>query len=505
MKSPSPSAGRDDPQQTLQLALQFHRQGRLDEAERHYVAILAKRPSDVEANHLLGALKLQQGRNADAIRLMSAALKVNRRLPLTLTNLGLALERTGRLKEALAAYDEAIAVKPDHAPALNNRGLALLAAGRVGEALTSFDRALAIDPNYVDALSNRGLVLLELGRREAALASLERAVTINPNHVDALANRGRALIELGRPETALASLDRALAIYPAHVIALNHRGGALTELGRDDEALASFERALAVRPDYSEAYENKASALAQRGRMAEAASTIAKAIEVAPKRARAYFLSTTYTKVTPGDPRLPAMETLANEQAALPIAEQIDLNFALAKAYRDLGDPARSFPRIAAGAALRRGTIAYDEARALKGFERAAKTFTRELMAHDADRADPRRAPEGFRRRRNRRLRQGGRGAAGEGEDRDAISRVCGRVVARTSACARGRLCTAHPRARACGGARHQQNAGEFHLSRAYSPGAAERAGHPCAARPARHLLFRLLAEFRARRRALCL
>ncbi len=389
MTPPSPFANPgDDPRQTLQLAVQLHQRGRLDEAERLYAAVLAKRPHDVDANRLLGALRLQQGRNDEALRLIGAALKANRKSPAMLTNYGLALERTGRIDEALSAYDKAIALKPDHAPAFNNRGLALLAARRVEAALASFDRALAINPAYVEALSNRGLVLLDLKRLQAALASFDQALSIAPNHVDALAHRGRALIELRRPEAALASLDRALAINPGHVMAINHRGGALAELGRFDEALACFDRALAIRPDYAEALENKAALLAQHGRMAEAAATIDKSIELAPRRARAYFLSTTYERVKPGDRRLAAMEDLAGEMASLSADEQIDLNFALAKAYRDLGDPERSFPRLAAGAALKRRTIAYDETRALKGFAQVERTFTRELMRHAAGGGD---------------------------------------------------------------------------------------------------------------------
>jgi tetratricopeptide (TPR) repeat protein len=394
MTPPSPFANPgDDPRQTLQRAVQLHQHGRLDEAERLYAAILAKRPHDVDANHLLGALRLQQGRNDEAVRLIGAALKVNRKSPAMLTNYGLALERTGRVDEALSAYDKAIALKPDHAPAFNNRGLALLAARRVEAALASFDRALAISPAYVEALANRGLVLLELKRQQAAVANFDQALAINPNHLDTLAHRGRALIEMRRPEAALASLDRALAINPGHVIALNHRGGALAELGRFDEALACFDRALAIRPDYAEALENKASALALHGRMAEAAAMVDKAIALAPKRARAYFLSTTYERVKPGDRRLAAMEDLAGEMASLSLDDQIDLNFALARAYRDLGDPQRSFPRLAAGAALKRKTIAYDEARALEGFARAEKTFTSELMRRAATDGESSAAP----------------------------------------------------------------------------------------------------------------
>ena len=192
----------------------------------------------------------------------------------------------------------------------------------------------------------------------------------------------------GRFDQALASLDRALRIHPGHVIALNHRGGALAELGRFEEALACFDRALAIRPDYAEALENKASTLAAQGRMAEAAAAIDQAIALAPKRAHAYFLSTTYARVKPDDRRLPAMEALASDMTSLSADDQIDLNFALAKAYRDLGDAERSFPRLTAGAALKRKFAPYDEASVLRGFETVARTFTRDLMERLAGAGD---------------------------------------------------------------------------------------------------------------------
>ena len=299
--------------------------------------------------------------------------------------------RAGRIDEALAAYDKAIALKPDHAAAHNNRGLALLRLGRAAEALASFDRATAIAPNHPDAFVNRGLVLIELGRFEAALASLDRAAAIAPSHVEALSHRGRALIELKRPEAALASLDRALAIDPATFVTLNLRGGALAELGRFDAALASFDRALAIRPDYAEALENKASLLAQHGHMAEAKAAIESAVDHAPKRARAYFLLTTSSASSATIRVSRRWRISPPTSASLSVGEQVDLNFALAKVYRDLGDPERSFPRLAAGAALKRKMVAYDEARALDGFKRAETTFTRERMHGDAGGGDPRR------------------------------------------------------------------------------------------------------------------
>jgi len=43
-----------------------HRDGRLTEAERDYQAALAAEPSHVDALHLLGVLRHQQGQHAEA-------------------------------------------------------------------------------------------------------------------------------------------------------------------------------------------------------------------------------------------------------------------------------------------------------------------------------------------------------------------------------------------------------------------------------------------------------
>jgi tetratricopeptide (TPR) repeat protein len=58
----------------VQLALTLHQQGRLDEAGQIYDAVLAADPSDFDALHFGGVLKHLQGRSAEALRLVAAAL-----------------------------------------------------------------------------------------------------------------------------------------------------------------------------------------------------------------------------------------------------------------------------------------------------------------------------------------------------------------------------------------------------------------------------------------------
>jgi Flp pilus assembly protein TadD len=61
----------------LARGVSLHREGRLDEAAKVYLAILSEAPKDFDATHLLGVVALQQGRFEVAQRLIKAALNAN--------------------------------------------------------------------------------------------------------------------------------------------------------------------------------------------------------------------------------------------------------------------------------------------------------------------------------------------------------------------------------------------------------------------------------------------
>jgi tetratricopeptide (TPR) repeat protein len=230
----------------IQPAIALHRQGRLDEAEAIYAAILAVEPARADALHLLGLVNYQHGRLPEALRLMAAALKADPRSADIHSNYGLALNSGKQHQAALASFDLALALKPDHANALNNRGLTLAALGRHAEALASWDAALAADPDHADALHERGNALYRLKRHDAALADFERLLELRPNDIDVLNNRGGSLAELGRLDEAYASYDRAFAVDPGVPEISINKGHVCADQHRFDEALACYATAAAL-------------------------------------------------------------------------------------------------------------------------------------------------------------------------------------------------------------------------------------------------------------------
>jgi predicted O-linked N-acetylglucosamine transferase (SPINDLY family) len=268
----------------FQRALELHREGKLDEAERLYRGVLAQAPSHADSLHLLGVVRMQKGDPAQAALLIQQALSFAPDMATAHLNLGNVFKELSRPEEALASYARAVELQPDFAEAWFNRGVVFMGLGCATEAVSSYDRALSARPNYVEALNNLGNALLALARTEEALESYEGALRLEPRFPQAWYNRGKALTILQRPREALASFDRVLVLDGGNFEALGRRGDVLQDLGHAQEAVASYDRALAIRPDLPDVLDAKARALLDLKRNKESAATFKRLLKLAPKR-----------------------------------------------------------------------------------------------------------------------------------------------------------------------------------------------------------------------------
>lgn len=267
---------------TIEIAMDLHRQGRLDEAEMHYRSLLAHAPSQFELLHLLGILKLQQGNLQEAQTLIARAVDINPSALDARSNLVAVLLNLGRPADALAHCDSALAIRPADAGTSYNRGVALSQLGRYAEALDAFNAILATQSNHPNALFGRAGALAGLRRYEEAIADFDRVLNIVPHHPDALTNQGTLLAQVGRDVDALACFERVIAIAPDHVNALTNRGIALKKLQRHDEALASLDRALAISPDHVGAHVNRGNVMLDLHRVDDALASFSRALALSP-------------------------------------------------------------------------------------------------------------------------------------------------------------------------------------------------------------------------------
>lgn len=268
--------------------------GRFSEAEDEEVKKLEADSGDVIALKRLATLATQQGRDAQAIALITRAIAVD---PLDADahfRLGKIHIENDRNEQAAACFKAAVGSKPDYAEAHYGLGNALKNQGKVDEALASYRKAVSFNAAYAEAYNNMGVLHHERGRRDDAIPCYRKAAALDPKLAFAHLNLAILLLDDGRgPLEALDSFKKAIALEPdiagpnlAHLH--NSLGILLQSHGMLSEALTSFQNAVDSNPHLVEASNNLGMTLAQFGRHGEAVQSFRHAITIKSDFAIAY-------------------------------------------------------------------------------------------------------------------------------------------------------------------------------------------------------------------------
>jgi len=296
-------------EQALQQAIAAHKEGKLQEAERLYRAILQSQPLHPDANHNLGLLVVSVNKTDAALPLFKAALQANPKVEQfwlsyidalikekqfdsarqlikqaekqgvngkKLNSLETQLTPTAQVNEPKlpeqkkrkkATKQNLKANNPSH-----EQLSSLLECYQNGQFSDAEKLAVSITqefPKHPFGWKVLGAVLKQTFRIAESLTPMEKSTQLAPQDAEAHSNLGITLKKLGRLDEALVSYKKAIALKPDFVEAHNNLGITLHRLGRLDEALASYKQAIALEPDYGEAHSNLGEVLLNKGRHRE--------------------------------------------------------------------------------------------------------------------------------------------------------------------------------------------------------------------------------------------
>ena len=258
--------------EALQQGIAAHKEGKAEEAERLYRAILQSQPLHPDANHNLGVLAVTFNKADAALTLFKTALEAKPNVEQFWLSYIDALIKDNQIKNAKRAIKTAknkgcdskklkALLSQSKAPAdgkvpsqqqLNNV-LEYYQTGRFGDA-----EKLAISitqefPEHPFGWKVLGAVLKQTGKKSEAVNANQKAVELSPQDAEAHNNLGVTLQELGRLEEAEASYTQAIALKSDYAEAHNNLGNTFKKLGKLEEAEASYTQAIALKPDYSTA------------------------------------------------------------------------------------------------------------------------------------------------------------------------------------------------------------------------------------------------------------
>jgi tetratricopeptide (TPR) repeat protein len=178
----------------------------------------------------------------------------------------------GRMAEAAAMFERARQLFPREARFAFLHGTALAGLSQFEPAVAAFQAAIRLDANFPDSYMALGMVQRKLGKPEEAQASYRKLLRLKPDHVDAYVSLSAALAETGQFAEAEAPLRRALeyARDPKMQAALhNNLAIALSSQNKHAEALEALERTQALAPDLPDLDQRRIDRLYQLGRYEE--------------------------------------------------------------------------------------------------------------------------------------------------------------------------------------------------------------------------------------------
>lgn len=232
----------------LELALQSHREGDLDQAATLYRQVLDREAEQPDALALLGTVAAQTGDDEQAEALFLRALARESDLPVALTNLADLYQRRGRPEAALELMERAVSVSPEDSVILGNAAYLFWQNGRVADARRAAEQALVSDPQMTQALNVVGLCALSEGDSATARQALEAALAVDPTYVEALVNKSRVCLAEENLEGALESLIRAAELRPESPALWLMIADCLTQFGRFTDAHGVFAHARSLDP-----------------------------------------------------------------------------------------------------------------------------------------------------------------------------------------------------------------------------------------------------------------
>jgi tetratricopeptide (TPR) repeat protein len=198
--------------------------GRTPEAIALLSRVIAKRPREARALHMLGVAHAQRGEHVEAERLLEQAKNASPRDATILTDLATLLVMTGRSADALPLLDKALKQQPGLRQAMFYRGVVLKNGKRTAEALETFERLAALEPDNPLYQHNRASLLVQLDRHDEATPIVERLLAREPNSVPVMLVKSLILAQRRQLTEAIALCDNVLARDPSYEEARYNRG-----------------------------------------------------------------------------------------------------------------------------------------------------------------------------------------------------------------------------------------------------------------------------------------
>ncbi|MDE2091839.1 MAG: sulfotransferase, partial [Gammaproteobacteria bacterium] len=287
----------------------------------------------------------------------------------------------GNMQAASEAANALLAKAPDNYQVLQFAGVVALAENHPPIAASHFRRALPLCRAPLELARtwhSLGIALFQMGDHNQACDAFSRAAQAHPGNLISILDWANTLMVMNRHGEAEAILRKAMTRFPDDTRIPIMLGNILTAQNRQVDALQIYDTVLEKQPELSMAHFNRSVVLTMLGRTDEAEQAVMRSLELEPTMTGYYQLSNlhVFTKEDPWFTRL-----IQHAQLSLDDAGQIDIDFALSKAYEDIGDYDQAFTHLQAANTRKRRSVQYSGVNEKVRANRITTLFTPDFFA----------------------------------------------------------------------------------------------------------------------------
>ena len=225
------------------------REGKIEEAERHLVAVLKGAPNEAGALNLLGTIRAQQGKLDEAEALFTRAARADRRFVGPRMNLAYLYHLKNVPEKAIVPLGEVLGLDPDNADAAQKLARLLLKGNRLDECIELAEGLKRRGRAPAALLAIQGDAHLGKGDLKGAEESYSLALGQGPGDPTALLGMAQVALGKGDAEGAAGFLARAREAAAGSPDLLYGYAVVALRAGLGDEAGEALARAARLRPD----------------------------------------------------------------------------------------------------------------------------------------------------------------------------------------------------------------------------------------------------------------
>ena len=250
----------------------------------------------------------------------------------------------------------------------------LFTAAKYDSVISKSKKLIREFPEYLILYNLLGSAYQNIGNLGLAKEIFDKGLKLEPNNISIMNNLGNVHKNKGNLESAENLFNRIIKLKPEYINAYINLGNIKRDNNDFQAAIDLYSEALKIKNDVPVIHYSLALAHQGIGEFEQAISYAQETLNLDPKFTQADLLISQSINYKNGNIHFDQMNSKINN-IELTNNQKINMFFALAKAYEDMGEIEKSFEKLKLGNQLKRNSINFDIAKEIKFFDETKKIF----------------------------------------------------------------------------------------------------------------------------------